>query len=350
MYSITDLGGGTAYGINNNGQVVGQNGAGDAFIYSGAIMTDLGAGSAYGINDNGQVVGGSSSTGDAFLYSNGTMTDLGNWGGLISVAYGINNNGQIVGMAQNTFGYNHAIIYSSGTSTYLGTLGGSISQANRINGSGQIAGTSSTLRDQGQVGFLYVGSSMTPLPFLSGTPRVAYNSTIEPLAIGHKSNLGGANDINDNGQIVGWAGYSSAPQADSHAFLYSGGTMTDLGTLGGQYACANGINNNGQVVGESWLDATETMHAFLYEAGTMTDLNDLIAPNSGWILTTAAAINDNGQIICSGIDSSDQTDAFLLTPVPEPDSLLLLTLGGMAMMLKRMRRKLPGETRLVRLS
>ena len=124
LYTVTDLGtlpGGpvsSAYGINENGQVVGtaekSSGINHAFLYSNATMTDLGAGwasgtngmgmsSASGINDSGQVVGGyfPDTSGDehAFLYSNGTMTDLGSMlpGGSSSVATGINNSGQVVG-------------------------------------------------------------------------------------------------------------------------------------------------------------------------------------------------------------------------------------------------------------
>ena len=34
-----------------------------------------------------------------------------------------------------------------------------------------------------------------------------------------------------------------------HAFLYSGGSMTDLSTLGGSYSAAYAINEAGQVAG-----------------------------------------------------------------------------------------------------
>ena len=41
MYTITDLGGGGAAGINASGQVVGQNAVDHAFLYSNGVMTDL---------------------------------------------------------------------------------------------------------------------------------------------------------------------------------------------------------------------------------------------------------------------------------------------------------------------
>ena len=85
------------------------------------------------------------------------------------------------------------------------------------------------------------------------------------------------------------------------------------------------------MVGTSWLvtqltslyDPTQ-YHAFLWQDGVMTDLNDLpIVAGSGWILTAATAINDNGDIVGTGL-LDGQVRGFLLTaslaqpPSPTP--------------------------------
>ena len=38
------------------------------------------------------------------------------------------------------------------------------------------------------------------------------------------------------------------------------------------------------------------MHGFLWDGATMTDVNDLLPANSRWVLNSADAINNNGQI------------------------------------------------------
>ena len=87
-----------------------------------------------------------------------------------------------------------------------------------------------------------------------------------------------ARGINKAGQVVGQA--YTANFVLLHAFLYSDGTMTDLGTLGGSYSNAYGINNAGQVVGVASTTQDATSQAFLYSNGTMTGLGTLGGSNS----------------------------------------------------------------------
>ena len=54
-----------------------------------------------------------------------------------------------------------------------------------------------------------------------------------------------------------------------------------------------------------------TNQAFLWRYGAMENLNDLIATNSGWVLTEAAGINEHKEIVGSGLHHG-QPRAFLL--------------------------------------
>ena len=88
--------------------------------------------------------------------------------------------------------------------------------------------------------------------------------------------------INGFGDIVG----TSA----NHAFLWSNGTMTDLGTLGGSVSMAYAINVQGVVVGES-ATASGEMHAFVWQNGVMKDLG--VAGET----SEARGINSGGDIV-----------------------------------------------------
>jgi probable HAF family extracellular repeat protein len=95
-------------------------------------------------------------------------------------------------------------------------------------------------------------------------------------------------------------GQADRPGGMLHAFLYSGGTMADLGTLAGPGAVAMsagfGINNLGQVTGASETEGvfspTSQTHAFLYGGGSLTDLGAL----PGQTYSVGVAINDAGHI------------------------------------------------------
>ena len=80
-----------------------------------------------------------------------------------------------------------------------------------------------------------------------------------------------ANGINNSGQVVGvlYRPYRPFPPS-----FYSGGSMQDLGTLGGATVCAFGINDSGQIVG--FADTADWPNiAFLYTGGSMQDLGTI---------------------------------------------------------------------------
>jgi probable HAF family extracellular repeat protein len=311
-YSITDLGtlGGStsvATSINNNGDIAGYaalNGdtAQHAFIYSGGVMTDIGTlggtrSIAMGINNYGEVAGFSQITGDttyhAFLYGS-SMSDLGTLGGVLSFGTGINDSGVTTGYAWTTGNGSHlAFRYSSSSMNNLGTLGGSNSEGRAINNSGQVVGSAEL-----------AGSPAVQHAFLySGG---AMTDIHDPFSSYISSN---AVAINDSGAVA--ANEWNVGISDNHAFLYQGGVKTYLGVLGGTYSKAYGINNNGQIVGVS--STSTVQHGFLYSGGVMQDLEAMLPSGSGWTALNPNDINDSGQIVGEGyIDG--QHRAFLMEP------------------------------------
>ncbi|MBL8377776.1 MAG: DUF3466 family protein [Burkholderiales bacterium] len=322
-YSILDLGtlGGQfseARAINNLGQVVGAAATSQAllpFLYSAGQMISIAPpGTAYGtatsINDVGQVtihaspIGGPAIPGRGYLFSQGQLTDIGTLGGSYSSAISINRHGVVVG---DSFlpgdMIRRGISFSGGTLTDLAPF----VVASDINASGQIVGGT------GGKAALYSGGSILDLGTLGGAVSFAIA-------------------INDAGQVVGRA---QTGTGQTHAFLYSGGSMTDLGTLGGSFSHAWDINAVGQVVGSAAKPSLvpgamppEVSHAFLYENGTMIDLNTLLPPGSSFrSLDIAFGINDFGAIAGSGTRLDGSVGAFVLTPVPEPQTHAMLLAG-----------------------
>ena len=262
------------------------------------------------INDAGQVTGLfhpiDSITHRAFRYdgvpgAGGVMHDLGTFGGTIwdySRGGGINNAGQVVGSSGSALNdEGRAFLYtgtpgSGGAMVDLGTLGGTNSGVSAINDAGQMAGTSDIAVWPGDVAehaFLYIGTpgsggAMVDLGTLGGT-----NS--------------GVSAINDAGQMAGSS--DIAGDVGRHAFLYtgtpgSGGTMADLGTLGGKYSGLSAINNAGQATGGSYLSylgGDVISHAIRYSGtpgsgGTMVDLGTL-----GGTSSSGLDINEAGFIV-----------------------------------------------------
>jgi probable HAF family extracellular repeat protein/autotransporter-associated beta strand protein len=300
-YEVTDLSGllgtgsSSAVDINNNGQIIGQ-GPNGAFIYYGGTATNIGNCNVYAINNNGQVVGADSQS--AFMYCNGTTTHLEND---TTAAYDINDSGYIVGYGNFIVDAggtraNRGFIYYNDDITVLGTLcteTSATSYAYSINDYGQVVGNASYPTHSTNTAFLYNGT-MINLGTLGGATSTA-------------------NVINNSGKIVGLAATLSQ---GNHAFLYDN-EMIDLSNIifnNCRPTTANDINNCGLIVGNAaGLSGGGTV--YLYDGSTMTDLNSMIS-TSGYIISSANAINDRGQIVATGkyLGSSYYTRALLLTP------------------------------------
>jgi probable HAF family extracellular repeat protein len=314
LYSATFLPANfTAYGIGNDGSVVGSgtnaDSEGRAFVWKEGTTTflpTLGGPSAYATATNGGTVVGASLSGDftrGFIYRDGTIQGIGTLYGGESVAYGINAAGQVVGDSTDASGNNRAFLYSGGTLTDIGTLGGTDARARGINNAGMIVGGSQPgpgFPDDGAHAFLYHDGTMQDLGTLGG-------------------GFSWAEAINDAGQVAGY----SLTSGDTawHPFLYSGGVMHDLGSFGGLYSEAHAINAAGMVVGYSSFAEFGFSHAFVYADGSLIDLNTVADGLGIQVLTDAVGINDAGQIV------ANSCAPVLLTPLPEPSAALLLLAG-----------------------
>lgn len=215
------------------------------------------------------------------------------------------------------------------------------------------------LNDQGEP----VGEARVTETAVSHQPVFWTADGMGVLAGPEGETAGVARDVNVIGQIVGWTGTTAESEA-GRATLWQEGAPLDLGTLGGDWSDALAINDNGVVVGVSTTDsgqmsvAADGTAAFVWADGTMHQLeaadgqiwsqavdlnstemivgsiriegrdeplaaiwtsrsisllNDLIAPDAGFDLTEAVAVNELGQIVCVALDESGAQTMVLLT-------------------------------------
>ncbi len=351
-YTITDLGtldGGTfsqPFFINRNGMVSGSaslpDGTQNAVLWLNGQMKDIGAPGlggpnsiAFGDNERGQAVGeAETSTPDPngedfcgfgthltclpFLWQHGVMTPLPTLGGNNGVANAINNWGEVAGFAENSIPdpgcpapqvlHFKPVVWEKGVIHKLPTFGGDPDGiAQQINDNGQVVGGSGTCATF-NTNFLYNLVPVHALLWEKGKATDLGN-------LGGKTGQAGGNiayDINNQGQVVG---NSDLPgDTTFHAFLWTGRTgMQDLGTFSGDVASVSiSINDAGSVVGAS-LDANFNPRAFLWEEGVMTDLNTLIAGDSPLYLLTGCSINSRGEITGLGLTSTGEIHTYLAT-------------------------------------
>ena len=167
-----------------------------------------------------------------------------------------------------------AVMYSI---TDLGTFPGGVVGANNN------LSTAQAINSSGQItGEAYVSGGYLHASLYSG------GTMIDLGTLGGNESFGRA--INAAGQVAGNAELSGG---NYHAVVYSGGVAADLGSLGGAYSLATGINGSGQVCGWAQTPAS-VQHAFIYSGGVMTDLGTL--SHNPADTSYANGINDSGQV------------------------------------------------------
>jgi len=322
-FAIDDLGAvqgpcSRAYAVNGPGQAVGEtgpNGASLAFSWEKGKMTVLGTSEysmsqAVDINDLGLVVGWARLAANrqmlrAIVWRDGKATDLG-----AGTAEAVNKAGHVVGAGMSLGAYMHDGAKAIGLGTLPGY--GTLAAAYGINNSDEVVGY--VQRDAVTWAFYWKDGKMTDLGTLGGRRSMAFA-------------------INDSGQIAGWAETADGVE---HACVWAKGRIVNLGVAKGG-SRAYGINNAGEVVGAILADlaywrSKEAVtqppplrnnaggKAFLWQKGTVTVLEKAITGHSGeWLLTSAADINDAGQIVGDGTRNGT-TRAFMLTPVRPANS------------------------------
>ncbi|GAB2864745.1 hypothetical protein GCM10027277_36970 [Pseudoduganella ginsengisoli] len=313
-------------------------------------------GSIRAINNRGDAVGDIDSHGPLpTLYYDGTA------GELVPMRRGSNlwldllghmNNHGVVALTNvdrsgtGPYGYD-AQLFDAATQQYTSLskpMGYGASGASSINDAGVVVGYAE-----------YDGGSGSPV-----THATAWVNGV-PADLGTLGVRSQATDINTQGTVVGDTGFANGATG---AFLYQGGKMVALGTLGGASSWARAVNDSNVVVGGSATAGSALSTAFIYQNGVMADLgagagsealdinaagavvgianhrgfiytggkvtmlDQLLDPASGWTVREANAINDLGQIgatVCGGADNA--CVAAILNPVPEPSGYAMLLAG-----------------------
>ena len=316
--------------INSTGVIVGSSNTDQypatAFRWTSASDIELinGGISANAVNDNGQIAG---TTIEGAFILDGNYRDWSDYG-----AFGINQPGEVAGykVGKNPYQprslpFNPAIFDGSKWKVFniaqlypRGTRQGVYADRFILNGINS---------DGYAVGYKYrYGLSGSSAILINTNAPVNDASDVTYLATPYG---GRAADINNSNMIVGTTGSNSSAGEYATAFLYdyNENSVISLGTLPsngpgsepGLTSSAYDINDLNQVVGTSWLvtantslNDPSTYHAFLWENGLMSDLNDLPQLPADWILTSATAINEYGDIVGVGLKNG-VTHGFLLT-------------------------------------
>ncbi len=341
-YTITDLGAGMPYGIDNRGQVIGMYAAGvfpksKGFPYFHGCLWDKGQriemptlggwySEANRINDHSQILGTATVAGrerpgtsvtHQCLWDGHRLTDLeadARFRGTSAVH--ITQSGTVYAASpqQGPKKQFHLWFYPSGfgpgVRRDVGVIGGPKIKPLFINDSGMVVGTWDTGEMRNKM------AAHHAFAWHRGEKKWQDVGTFG----GFGSEPTG---LNNAGQVIGEAWLPDDRKIfypRVHAFLWEKGNLKDLGTLPGSYfSCPFAINNKGQIVGFCQVEGNGlNFRPLLWEHGQIKDLTKFIPSGTHWInMGGAAGINDRGQIVGDG-SIANPTDhyahGYLLTP------------------------------------
>jgi probable HAF family extracellular repeat protein len=245
-----------------------------------------------------------------------TVRDLGTLGGSTADPSGLNASGHAVGNSTDSKAVLHGFFFNGTTMRSACSL----VRANAVNASDLIAG---------ELWVKVHGNTVSH-------PATCLGTTQHDLGALTSNGYGTAVDINATGDVTG---YSSSASGELHAFLYSGGTMRDLGTPGVTsygyginrfdtvvgdsgsqafvydslgmhnvgvlpgytFSSLNDVNDSGDAVGTSTTNGGYQVHAMAYTNGLLVDLGAL----PGHLNSEAYAINNHGDIVGSSWYGAD---------------------------------------------
>ena len=278
-----------------------------------------------GINVNGvsgqNVVGtysDSSGMRQGFFYNGSTFTTIDTPAGSEAILPTAIDGENIVGWYADSAGLRHGFLYSGGAFTTVddpGAPAGSL-------GTTTLTGISGT----NIVGYDLISSS--PIVVQSFT----YNgSTFAPYSLSGDFTTG-LSGIDGN-TLVGTYSLSGSTTT-GHGFVDNGSSITLIddplaSPLSGTFV--NGISGN-NVVG-SFTDVMGQNHGFVYDGSTYIAIDD---PNAGakQFGTIATAISGT-TVVGTYWDANNVAHGFIATNVPEPSTLILAALGGLALLAVR---------------
>ncbi len=276
--------------MNASGNVVGWDAAYRPFFWSAPVLTDLfpvvGNAVLTGINNSGQIVGNNGSS--YFVYSSNSVTDIGvsTWG---FNNPGINNYGHVVGSDAS----GQPFLYRDGTVSTLPLPGCDWGTAEGVNDSDVVIGNVVGGSCGHQSAVVWVNGVPQILPTLDGSPQQV-------------SSMG----LNAGGQIVGevfpFEPIAALWQPDGQGHY----TLRVLGPANAVRSYAQGVNDAGVVVGE--MVTADGSRAYIWDSSNgIRDLNTLV-PSGTETLGWAGKINNAGMIIAYSYSSGH---AYLLTPL-----------------------------------